>query len=77
MEPGIKQFFRRISLSIGLCILWMAINMAVGIRYGYAFFENGIHLGNILFYIWAVASFTAMLYINMKIWRKPIEHLDD
>jgi len=77
MEPGIKEFFRRLSLSIGLCIFWMAINMTIGVKYDYAFFEDGIHLGNVLFYIWVIASFTGLILMYIKIWKKPIEHLDD
>jgi hypothetical protein len=77
MEPGIREFFGRLSLSIGLCIIWMAINMTIGIKYGYAFFENNIHLSNIIFYIWAVVSFAALIFIYMRIWKKPIENLND
>ena len=77
MEPGIKEFFRRLSLSIGLCILWLAINMTIGVRYGYAFVEDNIHWSNIVFYVWVIASFTGLIFIYIKIWKKPIEHLDD
>ncbi len=77
MEPGIKEFFKRLSASIGIFILWMAVNMTIGIRYGYAFPEKGIHLSNIIFYIWVVMSFIAVIFIYIRIWKNPIEHLDD
>ena len=77
MEPGIKEFFRRLSLSIGLCVFWMAINMAIGIKYGYAFFEDNIHWSNIVFYTWVMVSFIALIFLDIRIWKKPIEHLDD
>jgi len=77
MEPGIKEFFRRLSLSIGLCVIWMGINITIGIKYGYAFFENKILWSNIVFYIWVIASFIGVIFLYMNIWKKPIEHLDD
>lgn len=77
MEPEIKEFFRRLSASIGLCVAWMAINAVIGIKYSYAFFEDSIHWSNIVFYVWAVISFIALIFLYKKIWAKPIEHLSD
>ena len=76
MEPGIKEFFKRLSTSIGLCILWMSINMVIGIKLGYAFFET-IHWSNIIYYIWVILTFIALIRFYIKLWEKPIEHLDD
>jgi len=77
MEPGIKEFFKRLSLSIGICIVWMSINITIGIKYGYAFFEDSIHWSNIAFYIWVIASFIGAIFLCMKIWKQPIEDLND
>ncbi|MBV9962508.1 MAG: hypothetical protein JO072_09705 [Parafilimonas sp.] len=77
MEPGIREFFRRLSTTIGLVIIWMAINMTIGIKYGFAFYENEIHWYNIVFYIWAIASFIVLVIFFIKMWKKPIERLND
>lgn len=77
MEPEIREFFRRVSLSIGLFIIWLIINATIGIKLGYGFFEDKIRWGNILFYIWAIAGFIAVIWGCLHIWKKPIEHLDD
>ena len=77
MEPAIREFFRRLSLSIGLGIIWMGINITIGIKFGFAFFEGNIHWGNIVFYIWLAASFGALVFLIAKIWKKPIEDLED
>ena len=77
MEPEIREFFKRISLSIGLFIVWMAINIAIGIKLGFAFFEGHIHWGNIVFYIWLALSFGGLVFLITRIWKKPIEHLED
>lgn len=77
MEPAIREFFRRISLSLGLGIIWMAINIVIGIKFGLAFFEGHIGWGNIMFYIWAIASFAGLIFLLVRIWKKPIENLED
>jgi cyanate permease len=77
MEPGIREFFRRISSTIGLLIIWMAINIAVGIKYKLAFYEDKIHWYNIVFYIWAILSFAALIFAYIRIWKQPIEDLND
>jgi hypothetical protein len=77
MEPEIREFFRRLSLSIGLCIVWMAINLVIGVKLGYAFFEDNIQAGNIVFYIWLVLSFIGLIWLYKRIWKDPIKHLDD
>jgi len=77
MEPGIREFFRRISSTIGLLIIWMAINMAAGIKYGLAFYDDKIRWYNVVFYIWVIASFAALIFAYTKIWKQPIEHLHD
>jgi hypothetical protein len=77
MEPEIREFFKRISSTIGLIIIWMAINIAAGIKYDLAFYEEKIRWYNIVFYIWAIASFIALIYLLLKIWKNPIQHLND
>lgn len=77
MEPGVKEFFKRIVSTISLLILWMMINVTAGIKYDLGFFEDHIHWYNIAFYIWLTASFILLLWMYKKIWGKPIEDLHD
>lgn len=77
MEPGIREFFKRLVMSISLLILWMAINLVIGIKYNYAFYDDSMHWYNIIFYIWLVLSFILLMWIYKKIWEKPIENLHD
>ena len=51
----------------------MAINTTAGIMYQYAFVQDKIKLGNIVFYIWFIISITALLWWVIKTWRKPID----
>lgn len=77
MEPGIKEFFKRLVTTISLLLLWMIINVTIGIKYNYAFFQEHIRWYNIVFYIWMIASFAALIRFYKKLWEKPIEDLND
>ena len=77
MEPGIKEFFKRLATSIAMFILWVAINMTIGIKYKYALFSDHIGIGNIIFYVWLILSFIALVIFYINLWKKPIENLHD
>jgi len=72
MEPQLLQFLNRIMRTIGLGVLWMIVNSSIGIMWGYAYVGDHWQWSNILYYIFLVLSFTALLYILYKIWRHPI-----
>lgn len=75
MEPGIKEFLKRLAVSISTVLIWMLINSTVGIMWGYAFFDVSVSIGNIIYYIWLVVSFAVLIYFLVKYWRKPIDDL--
>jgi hypothetical protein len=77
MEPGIKEFFRRLVTTISFLVLWMVVNIAIGIQYGYGFFEGKIHWYNIVFYAWVLLSLAALIWFYVRLWKKPIENLND
>jgi hypothetical protein len=73
MEPEVREFLRRISLSLGIGMLWLILNSTFGIMLDFAFVHDSISLGNILFYVWFLASFGFMLWLYVRLWRKPLE----
>lgn len=73
MEPEVREFLKRISLSLGMGILWMALCSTFGIMYNLAFFENGVHIGNIIFYIFFLASIPALIIFYLKLWKNNTE----
>ena len=77
MEPGIREFFKRLVTSISLLILWMIINVTFGIKFNYAFYDDTMRWYNIIFYIWLVISFVLLMWAYKKIWQKRIENLND
>lgn len=72
MEPEVKQFLRRIVWTISAALIWMMVNVLTGLKWGYAFFENGHILGSIFFYLWFAASLSFLLWLYHKWWK---EHL--
>lgn len=73
MEPEVKEFLKRIMLSIFFGFTWMMINIIAGIKYNYAFVEGGITMGNVIFYTWFLVSFGLLLFFFRRLWRKPLE----
>ena len=74
MEPGVREYLIRILNTLSLGLVWMAIDSTAGIMYNLAFIEDHITLGNVLFYIWFVASLGAYLWWVIRLWSKPIDY---
>lgn len=74
MEPEVQDFLRRVMFSIGAGLLWLFINMTMGIFAGWLFFRNSPTKGNIVFYAWMVISFGLLLWIYYKLWSKRFPH---
>jgi len=74
MEDDAAQFLKRVVWSLSSGLLWLIINLGVGIYAGWMVPENGITLGNIIFYIWMVFSLGLLIYVNYQIWKKKFPH---
>lgn len=73
MEPEVREFLKRISLSLGIGLLWMITNSTLGIMFDLAFIHENISAGNIIFYVWFAISFALMLWLYVRLWKKPLE----
>jgi len=69
MEPEVIQFLIRIVQTISMGMVWLLVNMTFGIYFGFAFFDKNPSAGNIIFYIWFLASFILLLYYFWKKWK--------
>ena len=58
------------TLSVGL--VWMVINTTLGIKNEYAFIQDKVTRGNIIFYAWFIISLVAFLWWVIRLWSKPI-----
>lgn len=66
MEPEVREFLLKIVQSISMALLWLLINMCIGIYFGFAFFEDSPALGNYIYY----AAFLVSLYFLIVYLRK-------
>lgn len=72
MEPDIKEYFKRIAISISYLVIWLIINTFFGLKYNWAFFENEPSTGNYIFYGWLFISFILLILLIKKVWNQPV-----
>ncbi|MCZ2223841.1 MAG: hypothetical protein LC122_09455 [Chitinophagales bacterium] len=72
MEPDIKVFFKRIIIGAFIVFLWMTINVTVGLKFGYAYWNDKFTLHNFLFYLWLILSAILFFLLIKHLWNKPI-----
>ena len=70
MEPEVVAFLKRVALSIFLLFSWLAVTVVIGLKFNLAFINNAVSAGNILFYVWMIASLISLLLYLIKIWKK-------
>ena len=51
MEPEVKEFLKKIVWSVFFGLLWLMLNMTLGIYFNLLFVEDKIRIGNIAYYI--------------------------
>lgn len=76
MDPDVRFFLVTIVQSISMVLLWMLLNMTIGIYYGFAFFDEGLKVGNYIYYPLMVISFILLIrYLKNKWrgWKEPGE----
>ncbi len=69
MEPEVREFLVKIMQSISMGMVWLLINMSIGIYYGYAFFEDSPTAGNYIYWTAFLASFVALILYLKKKWK--------
>jgi hypothetical protein len=74
MEDDAKDLLRRVVWSLSLGLLWLITTIGIGTYNRLIVPENGLHTRNIIFYIWMAVSLVALVWINIRIWKKKIPH---
>ena len=69
MEQEIKEFLLKIVQSISMGMVWLLVNMSIGIYYGFAFFEDRPTLGNYIYYLAFLASLVLLILYLRKKWK--------
>lgn len=74
MEHDTQRFLNKIVTTIGLGLLWLFINMTMGIYNGWFFFTHKPSVGNYIFYAWAVLSLAGLIFLYRRIWKEKFPH---
>ena len=69
MEPEMSEFLMRIVQTISMGMLWLLVNMTLGIKFDFAFFETHPTIGNYLYYAFFLISLGALIFYFRKKWK--------
>ena len=69
MEEETRAFLTKILQTISIVLLWMMINVFVGIYKGFAFFEDGPNWTNYLYYTGFLISLVALIVHLKRKWK--------
>jgi len=69
IEDETREFLVRIMNTVAIVLLWMMVNVFIGIFKGYAFFENKPDWRNYLYYAFLVTSFIFLLVYLKRKWK--------
>ena len=69
MENDTRQFLILIVNTISIVLLWMILNVLVGIYFGLGFFDDYPDWKNYLYYVFALTSLFFMVRYLRKKWK--------
>ena len=69
MEDDTRAFLLRILNTVAIVLLWMMVNVFIGIYKNYAFFEGKPNWTNYLYYIFFLISLAALIIHLGRKWK--------
>lgn len=69
MEEDTKAFLIRIMQTVSIVLLWMMVNVFIGIYKNYAFFEGHPDWTNYLYYAFFLVSLLALIIHLKRKWK--------
>ncbi|UEG50641.1 hypothetical protein LK994_04040 [Ferruginibacter lapsinanis] len=72
MEPDVRAFLLRIVQTISMAMLWLLVNMTIGIYFDLAFFEGSPTIWNYIFYVWFLVTFALLLMYFRNKWKQTL-----
>lgn len=72
MENDAKDFLLRVVRTLTSALLWLIVNVFIGIYMGWMFFYSKPTAGNYIFYIWMLGSLIALVFYFRKLWSRPL-----
>ncbi|MEO6915056.1 MAG: hypothetical protein ABI151_04880 [Chitinophagaceae bacterium] len=73
-EPEVQAFLQKVMFSIGAALLWLILNMTIGIFGGWMFFHDQPTVGNYIFYAWFFVSLFLLLRFLFRTWKGKFPH---
>jgi hypothetical protein len=74
MEPEAKDYLRRVLLSFFLGLVWLFINMTIGIFFEWMFFRGRPTTGNFIFYCFFLGTLVLYIWFLRRTWKKRFPH---
>ena len=69
MEPDVRAFLLRIVQTISMAMLWLLVNMSLGIYFNLAFFDDSPSKWNFLFYAFFLISLGFLIRYFRNKWK--------
>jgi hypothetical protein len=74
MEPEVKGYLRRVLFSMLLGLLWLFVNMTLGIYFDLLPIYDRVDVWNILFYLFFGGSGVLYVWFLRRTWKKRFPH---
>ncbi len=74
VEPEVKDFLKRVVLTVLFGLLWMMFNMTLGLYFELLFIDEKITVGNIIYYVFLVSSLILLIRFYYRTWKKKFPH---
>jgi uncharacterized membrane protein YcaP (DUF421 family) len=69
MEPELKAFLAAIVQIISMLVLWMLVNIYIGIKHGLLFLDGKITIWHGVYYAFLIASFIWVVRFIIRKWK--------
>jgi len=69
IEPEVKKYLRKVGYSFFAGLMWLLVNVTLGLYFKWAIAENGVTVINIIFYIWFLLSIGLLIYYMYRTWK--------
>jgi len=74
VEPEVKEFLKKIVQTAFVGLLWLSVNMTLGIYLGLLFIDGRPSAGNLLYYFFMVISLGGLVWYFYRTWKKKFPH---
>jgi hypothetical protein len=69
MEPDMRDFLIRVAQTISMGLLWLLLNMTLGIYFNLGFFDNKPSVLNCGYYCFFLISLGLLIFYFVKKWK--------